>query len=230
MTPHAIISYDDTVSDRDALALGRLLADAGARLTLAYVRHATQSEPVIEELEEHEARSILERGADRLGVPEVALRIVVSPSTADGLTGLAREDGADLVVFGSDYRTAAAHLAPQHTAQTLLEGGSTAVALAPAGYDGAGKPSVARICVFDDSGDSAALHTARRLADRLQGEIVSDKSGADLLLIASRQEAARGQVMLSARALNEIDDAMCPVVVLARGVPIEFGAPVATSS
>jgi hypothetical protein len=35
MAPHAIISYDDTQNDHDALMLGRILGDAGARLTLA---------------------------------------------------------------------------------------------------------------------------------------------------------------------------------------------------
>ena len=35
-----IVSYDDTDNDRDALALGRLLAISGAELSLAYVRHS----------------------------------------------------------------------------------------------------------------------------------------------------------------------------------------------
>ena len=35
-----IVSYDDTDNDRDALALGRLLAFSGAELSLAYVRHS----------------------------------------------------------------------------------------------------------------------------------------------------------------------------------------------
>jgi nucleotide-binding universal stress UspA family protein len=228
--PHAIISYDDTLSDRDALALGRVLAEAGARLTLAYVRHTTQSEPVIEELEENEAQTLLERGADRLGASDVGLRIVVSGSTGEGLARLAREEAADLVVFGSDYRTAAGHLSPQHTTQFLLEGGSTAVALAPAGYHSAGTQKLARIGVFDDSGDPAATQTAQRLAESLRAEVVSDRRQIDLLIIASRHEAPPGQVMLTARALKQIEDASCPVLVLARSVPIGFGAPVAASS
>ncbi len=39
MATHAIISYDDTQDDHDALQMGRVLAEAGASLTLAYVRH-----------------------------------------------------------------------------------------------------------------------------------------------------------------------------------------------
>ena len=42
MSVRAIVSYDDTENDHDALMLGRVLADAGAQLTLAYVRHSTQ--------------------------------------------------------------------------------------------------------------------------------------------------------------------------------------------
>ena len=36
MAPRAIISYDDTQTDHDALMLGRILGDAGATLMLAY--------------------------------------------------------------------------------------------------------------------------------------------------------------------------------------------------
>ena len=63
MAPKTIVSYDDTLNDHDALALGRVLAEAGAELQLAYVRHTTQSQRSREELEEHEAEALLERGA-----------------------------------------------------------------------------------------------------------------------------------------------------------------------
>jgi nucleotide-binding universal stress UspA family protein len=229
MSAHAIISYDDTLSDHDALALGRVLAAAGSRLTLAYVRHAIQIDPRTERLEEHEARALLERGASRLGGAEVKLRVVLSASTSEGLKWLACEGAANLIVFGSDYRTAPGHLAPQHTALTLLEGGTTAVALAPAGYS-RGRPKIARIGVLDDPDDDAALQTTRQLADSLGAGIVSDERQPDLLVIASRPEAGSGQVMLTARAQKRIEDARCPVLVVARGVPIEFTAPVLASS
>ena len=50
-----IVSYDDTDNDRDALALGRLLAYSGAELSLAYVRHSQGGA-----LEEKEAEELLE--------------------------------------------------------------------------------------------------------------------------------------------------------------------------
>src|SRR4051794_4390992 len=98
----AIISYDDTAGDRDALALGRLFAGAGAQLTLAYVRHTSESEHRREELQEHEARALLERGAQLLGDPSVRREVVLSGSTGEGLWALAERDRADVVVFGSD--------------------------------------------------------------------------------------------------------------------------------
>src|SRR6266568_382637 len=95
MTPTTIVSYDDTPNDHDALNLGRVLADAGAELTLAYVRHTTQSERAREELEEHEAEALLERGARWLGDLEVDRQVVVSASTSEGLRWLAEHDEAD---------------------------------------------------------------------------------------------------------------------------------------
>src|ERR1700761_6382319 len=92
MSPRAIISYDDTPGDHDALMLGRILADAGASLTLAYVRHCVQGNWSQERLEEDEAEALVQRGARWLtGVP-VETRVVVSPSTAEGLRRLAEDD------------------------------------------------------------------------------------------------------------------------------------------
>ena len=138
MAPHAIISYDDTQNDHDALALGRTLRDAGARLTLAYVRHSTQRRPDEEELSQHEAEALLERGALSLDDQSIQRRVVMSASTGEGLGWLAAQEQADIIVFGSDYRTRRGHVAMCRSAQTLLERGATAVAIAPAGYAAAG--------------------------------------------------------------------------------------------
>src|SRR3979411_1358003 len=112
MGPRTIVSYDDTLNDHDATALGRVLADAGAQLELAYVRHTTASERSREELEEHEAEALLERGARWLGDLDVPRRVVLSASTGEGLAWLAEQEQADVVVFGSDYRPPAGRRAP----------------------------------------------------------------------------------------------------------------------
>jgi len=224
MSPRAIISYDDTPGDHDALMLGRILADAGAELTLAYVRHCTQNERSQEALEEHEAEMLLQRGADWFSGLQVDTRIVVSPSTPEGLRRLAEQEEADILVFGSDYRTAPGHVAPQHSTQSLLEGGTTAVAIAPAGYHDEWAPRIHRIGVLAIPGDDATLATARSLADSFGATLTRDEHQVDLLVVGSRLEAAPGRVLISAHAQNEIENATCPVLVVPHGVTIDFPA------
>jgi nucleotide-binding universal stress UspA family protein len=224
MSPRAIISYDDTPGDHDALMLGRILADAGAELTLAYVRHCAQAERSREALEEHEAERLLQRGADWFSGLHVETRIVISPSTPEGLSRLAEQEEADILVFGSDYRTAPGHVAPQHTTQALLEGGTAAVAIAPAGYHDEWAPRVHRIGLLAIAGDDATLATAWSLADSFGAALTRDERQVDLLVVGSRLEATPGHVLVSAHAQNEIENATCPVLVLPHGVTIDFPA------
>jgi nucleotide-binding universal stress UspA family protein len=222
MATTAIVSYDDTLNDHDALMLGRILADAGASLTLAYVRHTTETRRDHEELEEHEAEALLERGARWLDDLDVDRRVVVSASTGEGLRWLAEQEEADIVVFGSDYRTAAGHVAPQQSAQKLLEGGPAAVAIAPANYRADRDPRITRIGLLADPGDDAAIETARALADRLEATVTRDERQVDLLVVGSRSEAPEGRVMITARSQNVIENATAPVLVVARGVALYF--------
>ena len=224
MSPRALISYDDTPGDHDALMLGRILADAGAELTLAYVRHCTHGDCTQEEREESSAELLLERGAEWFSGLSVDTRIIVSPSTAEGLRGLAEREQADIVVFGSDYRTAPGHVAPQRSTQALLEGGATAVAIAPAGYHDEWAPRIHRIGVLTIPGDDATLATARALADSFGATLTRDEPQIDLLVVGSRLEAAPGRVLISAHAQNEIENATCPVLVVPHGVTIDFPA------
>jgi nucleotide-binding universal stress UspA family protein len=222
MATTAIVSYDDTLNDHDALMLGRVLADAGTSLTLAYVRHTIQIQRDREQLEEHDAETLLERGARWLGDLDVDRRVVVSASTGEGLRALAEQEEADIVVFGSDYRTAAGHVAPQSSTQKLLEGGPAAVAIAPANYRADREPRIARIGVLADAGDAAAIETAQSLADQLDATVTHDARQVDLLVVGSRVEAPAGRVMVSSRSQNAIENATSPVLVVARGVPLHF--------
>jgi nucleotide-binding universal stress UspA family protein len=224
MSPNAIVSYDDTPNDHDALTLGGLLAAAGARLTLAYVRHSVQTRDDREQLAEHDAHALLARGAQRLGDEAIPQRVVVSPSTADGLRWLATSEHADLIVFGSEYRTAVGHVSPGRTAQTLLEGGP-ALAIAPAGYQFV-NARVETIGLLS-SGDQAAVETARGLASHYGATVTESTHGVDLLVAGSRAEAREGRVMLSSQSQNAIDGSSAPVLVVARGVALDFGALVA---
>ncbi len=228
MPTRTIISYDDTSNDRDALMLGRVLAEAGSELTVAYVRHTIQSERSREQLEDHEAHELLERGAQLLGDLDVDRRVVVSASTAEGLKALAEEEQADILVFGSDYRTAAGHVAPQHSTQTLLEGSPAAIAIAPAAYSTAHAPNVRKVGLLAQAGDDAAIETARELADSFGASLTRDEPHVDLLVVGSRSEAPEGRVMITSHAQNVIENSTVPVLVVARGVPVHFAFAAAT--
>src|SRR5579862_3775633 len=221
MTIRAIISYDGTPGDHDALMLGQMLGDAGVALTLAYVRHAIETRLDREAVVEHEAQLRLATGAHWLEDPEVRRRVVMSPSTAEGLAWLAETEPADLIVFGSEYRSPAGRVCPCRSAQVLLERGPAAIAIAPAGYHARFGRPITRIGVLEGSADEAAIETAFSLARRLDATVV-DARNVDLLIVGSRSEAPPGRVMISSRSQHAIERANSPVLVVARGVALSF--------
>jgi nucleotide-binding universal stress UspA family protein len=219
MAPRIIVSYDDTDNDRDALALGQLLAVSGAALSLAYVRHSQGGA-----LEQKEAEELLEHGAAAVGAPDMARHVVVNPGTSVGLAELAEREGADIVVFGSEYRTAAGTVKPGISAHKLLLGGPTAIAVAPAGRREHSPAGIGTIGVLDE-GDPAARETAASLAAALGAEVVDFKGlSVDLLVVGSRPESPQGKVTLSASSDYAVEAATYPVLVVARGTALSFGA------
>ena len=219
MTPHAIVSYDDTDMDRDALVLGRLLVNASSELALAYVRHSFGKS-----LEQKQAEELLARGAASVGTPEMPQHVVVNPATSVGLTELAEKEQADVIVFGSEYRTAPGLVKPGISAHKLLLGGPSAIAVAPAGLHASPVVSVGTVGVIDE-GDPSARDTANSLARALGAGCADYGSGAvDLLVVGSRPEAPDGRVVLSAKSDYAVEDARYPVLVIPRGVAIDFGA------
>jgi nucleotide-binding universal stress UspA family protein len=223
MTPTMIISYDDTANDRDALALGGLLAAAGAYVELAYVRHAPELDRAREVAATRDADALLQRGAEALGVPDAARHVVMHGSTGTGLRTLAEREQAEIVVFGSDYRTPAGSVRPGTSAQRLLSGGPAAVALAPAGFRDGVPDALARVGVLSDGPDLAALETATSLAEQTGAELVDPRTGdLSLLVVGSRPEAELGRVMLSAVTEYVIELSRCPVLVVPRGTAVRF--------
>jgi len=219
-----LVSYDGTDADRDALELGRLLARAGAALELAFVRHAHEAESGRERLAENEAEALLKGGASALGDPDLPAHVVLSGSTAEGLRNLALDTQADLIVFGSEYRTARSHVDPQASARRLIDGGPVAVALAPAGFADEPPASIATVVAIAEDGDTAAIETAETLASRFDAAVARhpNRDAADLLVVASKPGVNAGRVTISAAAEYVIELATCPVLVLPRGVPLAF--------
>jgi len=223
MASKIFVSYDDTANDRDALALGRLLAGAGGELALAYVRHFPRSERADELREQRAADALLARGALAIGAPEVKRHVVVHASTGAGLWELAEREAADIVVFGSEYRTAEGTVRPGTSASRLLSGGPVAVAIAPAGLRSRLEFDVERIGVITEGDDLAPSQTALSLAAATGSSVVDAAQGPlDLLVIGSAEGTAPGRVDLSAVTSHAIDTAGCPVLAVPRATPISF--------
>ena len=210
-----IVSYDDTDNDRDALALGRVLGELGGEISLAYVRHTQQPDSAREALEEKDAEELLEHGAEALGDEKTPRHVVVHASTGAGLWELAESERADVVVFGSDYRTAEGAVMPGTSAQRLLTGGPVAVAMAPAGLRSREARSRPSACCPRRTATTPPA-TRQRASPRRSARTVADRhEGADLLVVGSSPASPKGHVNLSARAGYAIETSNSPVLAVA---------------
>ncbi|HEV2591730.1 MAG TPA: hypothetical protein VGU02_07530 [Gaiellaceae bacterium] len=210
-----LVSYDGTDNDRDGLALARVLAQAGASLELAYVRHSATDDT--------EAQALLDAGVSALREGDVPTHVVLAGSTPEGLRELALERDATLIVFGSEYRTAKGHVDPQKSARRLIEGGPIAVALAPAGFHADRAFQVETVGAVGEDGDPCVLETAETLASRLGGVVAPRATKkVDLLVVGSKPGTVTGRVTISAAAEYLIELASCPVVILPRGIALAF--------
>ncbi len=222
MPTKVIISYDGTANEDDALALGRRFGAAGAELTVAYVRHTHESEPDREQLAEAGAKELLARGAELLQYPNVSARVVTDRSTPEGLAALAAAEGAHVIVFCSDSHTAKGHVSIGNSAERLLEGGRTAIAIAPAGMSES-DAQIQQIVAIGD-GDGGARQTADGLAAAFGATVAPvANQQTDLLVVDSRADAQAGQVLVSSSAEHLIEIATCPVLVVPRDVTLAFG-------
>ena len=220
MASRVIVSYDGTANDDDALALARLLAPAEVSLALAYVRHSHEYDPRREELSAYDAARRLEHGAVALG-NGVERHVVIDPSTSTGLSRLAAAQGADLILFGSDYRTPPGRVEPGSSAQGLLEGGSVAVGVAQAGLRATPEARIATVSFFGDP-EGPAARTAEGVAGAFAAEIVYGGGDADLILVDSQSQAPNGRIALGGATRGRLDAARGSVIVLPRGTPLRF--------
>ena len=221
MTTPVIVSYDGTTNDDDALALGRMLAIGGARLSLAYVRHSREYDPRREEIGAYDADLRLEHGALWLQEPEIDRQVVIDPSTGAGLAKLAAAEGAKLILFGSDYRTPPGRVEPGGSAQGLLEGSAVAIGIAAAGLRTRADETITTISVAGDS-NGAAHQTAEALAHALGAEILEGGGNADLILVDSQSNAPAGKIALGGSTRAQLDSARGSVIVLPHGTSLSF--------
>ena len=220
MAPSIVVSYDGTPDDDDALALGKLFAEAGASIALAYVRHSHLEDAAAEERESRAAMKLLESGAATVG-EGTKTYVLFNPSTAEALRSLIERDGFDVIVFGSSYRTPAGHVAPGRAAQVLIDGGPAAVALAPAGLRDK-HPKIEKIALVSAAPGDAAEQTAKSFGAEV---VPAPASGVGLLVLASRPTVAKGKVSIPAASEQLAEEsAGCPVLVVANDTPLDFGS------
>ena len=222
MSTDLIVSYDGTPNDDDALALGRMLAQGGATLALAYVRHSREFDPRREEIAQHDAERRLESGIRRLGDPKIPCHVVLSGSTGEGLLQLAQTEGASVIVFGSDYRTPPGRAEPGGTAWRLLEGGPVPVAVAAAGLRTRVDARIDRIALAEPSANGTVRQAAERLAERLGASLANPADGpADLVLVDSRG-GPEGRINLSGLTRTHLNTMLGSMLVLPAGVPLRL--------
>jgi nucleotide-binding universal stress UspA family protein len=162
-----LVGYDDSDQAKDALALGKRLADAtGAELVIAgvFVVHPMWHggiDPTIRDEEVIFARK-LEAAAKSV---DAAAEPVPSTSPARGLHEIAEETNADLIVVGSTHRGRIGRVVAGSVGVALLHGSPCAVAIAPRGYREHANEISAIAAGFDGSAESGlALMAASELA------------------------------------------------------------------
>jgi nucleotide-binding universal stress UspA family protein len=218
MSADIIVSYDGTANDDDALALGRALGATGAKLALAYVRHSREFDPRREQLAQHDAERRLHTGLQLLGRNDVATHVILSASTDGGLEQLADAEGASVIVFGSDYRTAPGRAEPGNTAQRLLDGGKVAVAVAAAGRRlHLGEP-IRSIGLASDDSDRSVRETVDALAAKLGASTAAGAGDhVDLIVVGSQPNAPEGRIALGGSARASLNASRGSVLVLPKG-------------
>lgn len=174
-----VVGIDDRPSARDALVLGRWLADAQAEELLPAWVHPYDPLPSIlgNSPEQADLRRAVEALTDdvRATLPPglgPALRLVSGSSPAHGLEQLAESERASLIVLGASERAGVGRVLPGATGLRLLSGSTVPVAIAPRGYTEGPKPEPVIGVGFDGGPESRdALEWAAALASEVGGQL-----------------------------------------------------------
>ena len=173
-----LIGYQDSPEGRDALALGRVLAEVcGGTLTVATVYPWPRGLMTHEDLSNAlavESSDAFAKVRDLLPGLDIATVPVAEQSISNALGKLAEDRHATVLVVGSCHRGEVGETILGSTGASLLHGAPCAVAVAPRGYaDRADKPMLRIGVSFDGSPESwAALETAIALAERTRGGLL----------------------------------------------------------
>lgn len=193
MYTQIVVGYDGSAHARDALFLGRVLAElTGATLTVACVyasRHLFGADSQFERSARKQAEDMVAEATGYLP-DELLVDCVCVPSRspAHGLHDLAQQKHVDLVIVGSSSRGRIGRVMAGGVAERLLHGAPCAVCVAPSGlrdkHDFALR--VMGVC-YDGSEEAfAALEAGSFLAQRTDAVLrVLAVSGEALGLVQS---------------------------------------------
>ncbi|MFL5869806.1 MAG: universal stress protein [Solirubrobacterales bacterium] len=172
-----IIGYRTSSEGADALALGRVLAEATeavpvVAMVFAWPAEAQGTADLAAALAE-DSSPPLAFATEALAGFELETVALADPSASSALTHLAERERASIVVVGSSHRGRIGRTLLGGTAASLAHGAPCALAVAPRGYAdrewrGLGDVAVA----FDGSPESwSALESAIGLAERVNGRL-----------------------------------------------------------
>ena len=174
MTKRIVIAVDATQRSLDALALGKLLADAtsapvGLVTVFPYDPLRDRSEEELTRVRA-EARAILVELADQVALEGSDAEVIAGNRPARELQHLSERDATGVIVVGSTGRGRVGRVVPGSVGERLLTGSAAPVAIAPRGYAERPAAKVEIIGVaFDGSDESRHALEAGRLLARAAG-------------------------------------------------------------
>jgi nucleotide-binding universal stress UspA family protein len=174
-----VVGVERSERSRDALALGRALAQAvGTRLILTAVypvgaRSATLERGAYAQALEEEAEAALDWVTAPLAGRRAEARAVPCTSIPRGLQHVASTEGALAIVVGPSHRGQLGRIVPGTVGERLLRGTPCPVAVAPRGYRSGAPASIARVGVGYSSAVEAdeALRAAVGIAARARATV-----------------------------------------------------------
>jgi nucleotide-binding universal stress UspA family protein len=179
MFENVIIGVDGRSGGRDAIALGRQLAEPGAKVSFAQVygtggmvgRGGGPGMAFERETAQQELAEAREKFAG-----DAELEVIMGPTVGRALHELAASEHADLLVIGSCHRGRLGRVLVGNDVTGTLHGSPCAVAIAPSGYE-SNRPRLSTVGVGEDpSPESArALEVAIELGGRL-GAVIRPRS------------------------------------------------------
>jgi len=247
MTPPAftkiIVGYESSPGSRDALELGRLLADAtAAELVVASIYPPPPAPWALQPHAELMQREALAAADASLADARRRLRPAwktsfcahEGQSPVHGLHTLAEAEDADLIVVGSTRRGAFGRVTVGGVGERLLHAAPCAVAVAPHGFAEQGDPGLRVIGVAYDGSPGAkrALAIAGRLAAELRAtvRILGVLEPAPVVSGGYMAAPAYGDLQVRVRqafrdelqsAAESLPDGVRPSFVMATGTPAE---------